>query len=148
MRGHGAEQGSTLIEAAVAVAIMATAVVSLAGLVSTAIRTASLARDRTSAATFAAQKLDQLMLPDAATPASEGVEYLDGTGAVVAASGGESGTVFVRQWAIRTWDPLSGVRLLRVTVARCGRANARPGPGCGDARTSVTLVTLKAEGVP
>ena len=62
VRHAGERAGSTLIEAVVAIAILTTAVVSLAGLVSVAVRTIVLTRERTMSAVLASQKLEELSL--------------------------------------------------------------------------------------
>jgi hypothetical protein len=121
-------EGFTLAEVAVATAILATAVVSLAELCGIAIVSNRRARDTTYASVLASQKLEQLRalafafdesgqaITDPGLAASPGgtlerntsgfVDYLDTRGAPL--GGGESpppGSMYIRRWAI---TPVAG----------------------------------------
>ena len=157
MRECRVQNGSTLLEAIIAVAILSTAALALAGLTSVAIQAAGLARDRTVAASFAAAKLDQLLAQPARpqTSAEDSAdhnqsgffEYLDGPGVVVGTSAAR-GAVFIRRWAVTRWPALPGVYRLQVSVSRCGRAGDASADACGNPGRTVTLCTLASFGGP
>jgi hypothetical protein len=153
VRRARAEDGSTLIEAVVAVAILTTGVVSLAGLTSVAVRTITLTRERTVAAIAAAQKLEELSAamrpllrssPDAVRQDEAGfVEYLDEAGAVVGAHPGAPGVAYVRRWAVSPVVADASLTLIHVAVSPCRGATAGAG-ACGDAARSVRLATIRS----
>ncbi|MCX6537350.1 MAG: hypothetical protein NT151_00240 [Acidobacteria bacterium] len=147
------DTGSTLIEAVVAIAILTTAVVSLAGLASVAVRTITSTRERTIAAILAAQKLEELSLapralsqssPDAVSHDEPGfVEYLDAAGVVVGTGAEARGAVYVRRWAISPLAADTSLNLIHVAVSPCRRVAARAGE-CGDAAGTVRLATVRS----
>ena len=89
-----ADRGTTLVEALIAIGILAGAVVALAGLSSVAVRSSALARERSVAALLALQKLETECLGAATSPPSPAnawavdtpgyVEYLDRYGSLLA----------------------------------------------------------------
>jgi Tfp pilus assembly protein PilV len=145
--------GSTLIEALVAIAILATAVVSLAGLASVAVRTIALTGERTAAAILAAQKLEELTAasrplspssPDAVSHDEAGfVEYLDAAGAIVGSGGAVRSARYVRRWAVSPLQADPSLHLIHVAVSPCRRAEASDGE-CGDPRGTVRLATVRS----
>jgi Tfp pilus assembly protein PilV len=145
--------GSTLIEAVVAICMLTTAVVSLAGLVSVAVRTIALTRERTVAAILAAQKLEELFVaarplspssPDAVSHDEAGfVEYLDAAGVVVGSGAAARGVVYVRRWAISPLGADTALNVLHVAVSPCRYVAASAGQ-CGDAAGTVRLATIRS----
>ena len=99
MRVLSSASGTTLVEAVVAIGILAGAVTSLAGLSHMAIRSAMLARERSMAAIYSLQKMEALCRDVRSLAASPGdslandtpgfIEYLDPRGTVTA-SGSQS----------------------------------------------------------
>ena len=146
-------RGSTLIEAVVAIAILATSVVSLCGLVSVAVRTITLTRERTIAAALASQKLEDLSLaaptlpqssPDAVSHDEAGfVEYLDAAGAVVGTGAGARGVVYVRRWAVSPLVADPALKIIHVAVSPCRRVSTS-GSGCADAAGTVRFATIRS----
>jgi Tfp pilus assembly protein PilV len=146
--------GSTLIEAVVAIAILATAVVSLAGLVSVAVRTIALTRERTVAAILAAQKLEELFVatrplsqspPDAVSHDEAGfVDYLDAAGVVVSGGAAARSVVYVRRWAVSPLGADAALTLIHAAVSPCRRAAAPRDGECGDAAGTVRLATVRS----
>jgi len=161
--------GLSLCEVAVATAILATAVVSLAELFGIAMVSNRRARDTTYASAIASQKLEELRalafafdasglaITDPGLAASPGgtldrntagfVDYLDARGAPLC--GGESpppGTMYIRRWAI---TPLAGnqgdllVFEVRVTPWR-GDAIAAGSSGRPDEARITAVRTRKA----
>lgn len=145
--------GSTLIEAVVAIAILATAVVSLAGLVSVAVRTVALTRERTVAAVLASQKLEELFVaaralsqssPDAASRDEAGfVEYLDAAGVVLGSGAAARGAVYVRRWAVSPLGADSSLNVIHVAVSPCRRMSASARE-CGNGAGTVRLATIRS----
>jgi Tfp pilus assembly protein PilV len=154
VRRAEADAGSTLVEAAVAITILATAVVLLAGLAAVAVRTITLTRERTVAAILAAEKLDQLFvapqMPAQSSPAAVlhdevgFVEYLDAAGAVVG-QGAEAtrGVVYVRRWAVSPLESDASLNVLHVAVSRC-RRTAADSSECGETAATVRLATMRS----
>jgi len=143
------ERGTTLVEAVVAVGLLAGAVVAMAGLASLAVRTSALAREHSYAAILALQKMEALARGAAAAPASPAgawaadtagfVEYLDARGRPVAA--GARGA-FVRRWSVVPLPADPGLVSIQVAVAPC-----RPSPGasrCGRAPALARLATIRS----
>jgi Tfp pilus assembly protein PilV len=145
--------GSTLIEAVVAITILATAVVSLAGLASVAVRTIALTRERTMAAILASQKLEELSpasralsqsSPGAARHDEAGfVEYLDAAGAVVGTGATARGVVYVRRWAVSPLAADTALNVILVAVSPCRRVSASARE-CGVATGTVRLATVRS----
>jgi hypothetical protein len=142
------ERGTTLVEAIVAIGLLAGAVVSMAGLASLAIRNASIARERSMATLLAMQKMETLcrdasaLAPSAAnawsvdTPGH--VEYLDEFGRPLASARG----VYVRRWAVAPLPADANLVAIQVEVAMC---RPRPGAsGCGDAVSHARLAGVRS----
>lgn len=136
-----------------AIAILATAVVALAGLVSVAVRTITSTRERTMAAILAAQKLEELSLaartlspssPDAVGRNEPGfIEYLNAAGEVVGTGAAARGVVYVRRWAVSPLAADPRLYVIHVAVSQCRRVAARSGE-CGDAAGTVRLATVRS----
>jgi hypothetical protein len=133
-----ASRGVALLETVVAVAIMATAVVSLAGLAGLAIRINAGARERTVCTALAMQKLEQLLgtpaelapsPPDALERDTPG--YVDDVGADGEPPNRDSRrAIFVRRWAIAEWPGDPDLLVLKVIVSPFhagGKASLAPG---------------------
>jgi Tfp pilus assembly protein PilV len=143
------ERGTTLLEAVIAIGILAGAVVSLAGLSSMAIRTSTLARERTLAAVYSLQKLEELCRDVRRLSTSPGdalesdttgfIEYLDRHGHVVGATGG---VVFVRRWSVTAMSADANLLAIQVDVAPCRKA---PGANrCGDTTARARLASIRS----
>jgi type II secretory pathway pseudopilin PulG len=144
-----AERGTTLVEALVAIGILAGAVVTLAGLSSLAVRSAALARERSVAAMLALQKMESVCREVAALPASPAdawavdtpgyLEHLDSRGNPLA---GRSGGTYVRRWSV---TPLpSDANLLAVQVAVSPCRTLAGASRCGDAGARVRLASIRS----
>ena len=143
------ERGTTLVEAIIAIGILAGAVVMLAGLSSVAVRTSALARERSVATLLALQKMEAVCADAAASSPSPAnawavdtpgyVEYLDQYGNRVA---GRAGGVYVRRWSVTPLPSDANLLAIQVAVAPC-----RTPPGavqCGDASSSVRLASVRS----
>lgn len=125
-----AARGFSLIETLVAVALLATAAVSLAQLAGLAVRSNLASRDRTYATVLAQQKLESLAAIDAdaltASPAAAldadtpgWVDYISGAGHVLGGQGRPRNTAYVRRWSVEPLAELPGrVWVVQVVVAR------------------------------
>lgn len=148
MRNLRFEHGTTLIEAIIAIGLLAGAVVTMAGLASVAIRTSAIARERSMATLLALQKVESLcrdaaaLAPSAAnawsvdTPGH--VEYLDEHGRPLAGRAG----VYVRRWAVAPLPADANLLAIDVDVTVC-----RPRPGstqCGDAVSHARLASVRS----
>jgi hypothetical protein len=149
MQWAHAEHGTTLLEAVIAIGILAGAVVSLAGLSSIAIRANTLARERSLAAVYSVQKLEELCRDVQRLPTSPGdalesdtpgfVEYLDRHGHVVAVT---AGVLFVRRWSVTELSADANLLAIQVEVAACRRA---PGADrCGDDAARSRLASVRS----
>lgn len=143
------EEGTTLVEAIVAIGILAGAVVALAGLASVATRTSAVARERSLATALARQKMETLsrdVSSLAASPPSAWAEdtpgfteLLDPHGRVV---GGPGGGAYVRRWSVAPLESDANLLAIQVEVAAC-----RTPPGaarCGEAGTRARLATIRS----
>ena len=147
MRIHSAG-GTTLVEAIVAIAVLAEAVVALAGLSHMAVRVAMLARERSIAAIYSLQKMEALArdVRTLATSAGDSlesdvpgfIEYLDRNGAITSGEG----RAFVRRWSIRPLPADAGLLAIQVDVAPCRRTPAAD--LCGDVASHVRLATVRS----
>jgi hypothetical protein len=144
-----AEQGTALVEAIIAIGILAGAVVAMAGLSSLAIRNAAIARERSISTILAMQKLEALCRDAASTPASPAnawsadtpgfLEYLDAYGNPVA---GRGGTVYVRRWSVAPLPADPALLAIQVGVSPC-----RTPPGaaqCGDVMARARLAGVRS----
>jgi type II secretory pathway pseudopilin PulG len=143
------DHGTTLVEAVVAIAILAGAVVALAGLSSVATRNSALARERSVATILAFQKMEALCRDVSSAPASPAnawavdtpgyLEYLDAHGNVV---GGRGGGVYVRRWSVTPLPSDANLLAIQVDAAPCRRP---PGAAqCGDAVSHARLATVRS----
>lgn len=143
------EDGITLVEALVALGILAGAVVALAGLASVATRTSAITRERSLATALALQKMESLSRDAsslAISPASAWaedtpgfVEFLDAYGRVV---GGRGGGTFVRRWSVAPLASDANLLAIQVEVAAC-----RTPPGasqCGEPATRARLASIRS----
>lgn len=141
-------QGTTLVEAVIAVGLLAGAVVSIAGLSSLAIRNAAIARERSMATLLALQKMEALCRdtaslvstgPDAWSVDTPGhLEYLDQYGRPL---GGRPG-VYVRRWAVVPLPADANLVAIEVDVAVC-----RTPPGatqCSDPVSHARLAGVRS----
>jgi hypothetical protein len=146
-RGHS-ERGTTLVEAVVAIGLLAGAVVVLAGLSHLAVRSATLARERSLAGIQAVQKMEALCRDVRSLSTSPGdaldsdspgfVEYLDARGNVTAGEG----AMFVRRWSVTAMTPDADLLAIQVDAAVC---RGKPGLSrCADAATHVRLAGVRS----
>jgi type II secretory pathway pseudopilin PulG len=149
MTGIRTARGTTLVEAIVAIGILAGAVVAMAGLSSLAIRHAALARERSMATILATQKMEALCRDAASAPESPAnawsvdtpgfVEYLDAYGVPVA---GPGGNVYVRRWSVTPLPSDPSLLAIQVGVSPC-----RTPPGaarCGDVMARARLAGVRS----
>jgi Tfp pilus assembly protein PilV len=144
MRALRHRDGVSLLEAVVAIGVLAGAVVMLASLASVAVRTNSRARERTLAAVYAMQKLEWLSrstpgpagsLEAVAAGAAE--DYLDATGQATARP---DAVVFVRRATVTAFDGDTNLLALTVDVAVCRRPEAGEACRGGDPRVRLTTI--------
>jgi hypothetical protein len=143
------EDGTTLVEALVAVGILTGAVVALAGLASVATRTSAITRERSLATVLARQKMEALsrdVSSLAMSPASAWaedtpgfVEFLDPHGRVVRGPGGGA---FVRRWSVTPLPSDANLLAIQVEVAAC-RTPPRAAR-CGEAATRARLASIRS----
>ena len=144
-----AELGTTLVEAIVAIGILAGAVVVLAGFSSVAVRTAAGARERSMATILTLQKLEAMCRDVSSIPSSPAnawstdtpgcVEYLDARGNVTA---GGRGGAYVRRWSVTPLPSDANLVAIQVDVAPC-----RTVPGstrCGDVMSHARLACIRS----
>jgi Tfp pilus assembly protein PilV len=147
------EAGASLIEALVAVGLIAGALVGTADLAARSIRSLSAARDRSVGALIAAQKIEQLLaqpLRPADSPAGAldadtagFVEYLDARGRVSGQDHDCEGTVYARRWSVA---PLARDARVLVIHVRAGRCLGPVGAGsCATLTDGPTLVAARPE---
>jgi len=149
MRNLRAERGATLVEAIVAIGILAGAVVALAGLSSLAVRNAAIARERSMTTILALQKMEALCRDVSSIPASPAnawavdtagyLEYLDAHGNVM---GGSRGGAYVRRWSATPLPADTNLVAIQVDVAPC-----RTPPGasrCGDVMSHARLASIRS----
>jgi len=149
MQRNHPERGTTLLEAVIAIGILAGAVVSLAGLSSMAIRTNTLARERSLATVYSLQKLEELCRDVRRLSTSPGdtlesdspgfIEYLDRHGHVV---GAPAGVVFVRRWFVTEMSADANLLAIQVEVAPCRKAVGAN--RCGDASARARLASIRS----
>jgi type II secretory pathway pseudopilin PulG len=141
--------GTTLVEAVVAIGILAGAVVALAGLAAIAVGTAARARERSTAAILAFQKMEAICRDAAGLPISPPdawasdtagfVEHLDASGEHVAAG---RGGVFVRRWSVAPLPSDANLLAIQVDVAPC---RSPPGSArCGDTAAHARLASVRS----
>jgi hypothetical protein len=146
--------GTTLIEALVATAVVATAIAMLAGLGSVALRTVMLGRDRTLSAVYAQARLESLKASRASMPASPSdtlthdtpgwSEFLDLDGRRAGYDAGYAGAVFVRRWQVLPVPGRPGLMAIVVEVGRCERVSGA-GSSCGRVVQTVRVAGLRSE---
>jgi type II secretory pathway pseudopilin PulG len=149
MQWNHPERGTTLLEAVIAIGLLAGAVASLAGLSSMAIRTNTLARERTLATVYSLQKLEELCRDARRLSTSPGnalesdtpgfIDYLDRHGAVVGAT---AGVVFVRRWSVIALPADANLLAIQVESAPCRKT---PGASrCGDTTADSRLASIRS----
>ena len=148
MDTHQSQRGTTLVEAVVAIALLAGSVVLLAGLSHMAVRSVTMARERTLAAVFAVLKLEALCRDVRGLGTSPGdtlaqdtagfVEYLDARGNVASAGPAP----FVRRWSVSAMT--SDATLLAITVDAAACRVAQGTGRCGDTATRVRLLGVRS----
>ena len=143
------EEGTTLIEAVVAIGILAGAVVALAGLSSVATRNSAAARERSMATTLAYQKMEVLCRDVSAAAASPAnawavdtpgyVEHLDRHGNL---AGGRSSAAYVRRWSITPLPSDGSLLAIQVGVAPCRTVTGSAGRS--DVLSHVRLASIRS----
>ena len=146
--------GTSLIEAIVATAVVATAMATLAGLLSLALQTVMLGRDRTLAAIHAQSKLETLRACHVSMTASPSDalthnvpgwnELLDMDGRRAGHDTGYRGAVFVRRWQAVPVPGRLGLMTLVVIVARCAAVSG-VAPTCSRVGPAVRVAGLRSE---
>ncbi len=133
MKRIGCQSGTTLVEAVIAIGLLAGAVTALAGRAHSAIRAATLARERTIEPVCALEQIEGLcrdvrllaVSPDGTLTADVPgfVEYLDARGAVAT----RANRVFVRRWSVAPVRADPDLLAIQVAVAACrGAGSAGP----------------------
>ena len=119
--------GVSLIETMIAVFVLAVGVLSLARLFTVSSSVLERARQSSTGAILASQKLEELRATAARGGLAEGVEFLDARGSATA---GIAAAAFTRHWSIRPMpaDP-DRLRLLQVRVAPGGGDDGDSGVG-------------------
>ncbi|MFO7692046.1 MAG: hypothetical protein R6V57_03060 [Vicinamibacterales bacterium] len=144
-----ADRGTTLVEALIAIGILAGAVVALAGLSSVAVRSSASARERSVATLLALQKLETVCLDGATSPPSPAnawaidtpgyIEYLDQYGNRLA---GPAAGVYVRRWSITPLPSDANLLAVQVAVAPCRTPSGAV--RCGDSGARVRLASIRS----
>ena len=146
--------GTSLIEALIATAVVATAMATLAGLGSLALHTVMMGRDRTLSAIHAQAKLESLKASRASLPASPSdalvndasgwSEFLDMDGRRSGHDAGYAGAVFVRRWQVVPVPGRPGLMAIVVVVGRCAAVSGEA-PTCGRVGQAVRVAGLRSE---
>lgn len=133
-------RGSSLLEALIAVALIAGAVAAVAELAAQSVRSLAASKDRSISTAIAMQKIEQLLaqpVPPSDSPAgsldadSAGcVDYIDARGLPADAGPEFGGVVYARRWAVVRLERNPAITLLRVRAGRCLRGAS--GGGCAD----------------
>jgi len=144
--------GTSLIEALIAIGLLAGAVVLLASMAALAARTNARASERTRAAVMALEKLEALASAAPVLTPSPGdalaadvpgcVDFLDASGHP---SDRPEQVVFVRRWRVTEVDADPDLLALAVEVSPCRRRG--PLPVCGDPDARVRLTTVRSRTV-
>ena len=96
------DRGFSLIEAVVATAVMAGAIMLLAHLMTVCARMNTVAHHRTMTALFAQQKLEELRAEAVLDETARIDEFLDADGAILCRAGDPcAGAVYLRQWSVQ-----------------------------------------------
>ena len=112
------ERGFTLAESIVAIALLATALLTLVHLIGMAAETSARARHTTFATVLASQKMEELLAETELVMSSTGVEFLDKSGAIVCGAAPPcSAMVYVRRWSIAAAPNSSDAVRVDVSVA-------------------------------
>ena len=141
--------GTSLVEAIVAVGLLAGAVVWLASFAALAVRTDARARERTLATLIAVQKIEALAagtepaLSPSDTLAADAPGFVDFVDAAGRSGDRPDGAAFVRRWLVSAVDGSSDLLRLTVEAAPCRR---RAPAGCGDPDARVRLTTVRRGG--
>ena len=128
----GTDEGFSILEVMIAVALVATAAAGVMDLVLASLSSIRDAREETTATTLAVQKMEQLRSAEAGLPISPAdalevdrpgfVDRVDAPGASASGGGGPPGsTIYVRRWSIQSLpsDP-TRAQVLRVFVTPFG----------------------------
>jgi hypothetical protein len=144
-----AEQGTTLVEAVIAIGILTGGVLAMAGLSSLAIRNAAIARERSMATILAAEKMEAVCRHAASGPLSPAnawsvdtpgfVEYLDAYGGPVAGPGRD---VYVRRWSSAPLPADTNLLAIQVDVAPCRTPS--DATRCGDVMAHARLASVRS----
>jgi Tfp pilus assembly protein PilW len=138
------DSGFLLLDAIIATGIMAGAVLASARLIADSTSLTAVARQTTTSAVLAAQKLEELRSRQTLAPGETGDESLDDSGSVLQ-PGDVGRRVYVRRWSI---VPAPRANLARVVVtvipASDGPALAATRPGRG----GVALTFMRRIGLP
>lgn len=136
--------GVSLVEAMVAVAVLAVGVLGLARAFTVSASMLDRANRTSVAAILASQRLEELRTSQTALEAvpGEGVDYVDRRGDPLA-GGTPSGAAFTRRWWVRA-DPSDPdhLRLLRVRVTPGSRGGGSFSPAAPEAAGEITLTTI------
>jgi prepilin-type N-terminal cleavage/methylation domain-containing protein len=142
--------GFSLVETLVAVAILASGLLSLAQLFTVSAVASTRAREMSRAAILAAQKLEELRARAvvADLPTEDRVEYLDGTGSILSATPTARGAAFTRRWSMRPHPDLPGsitVITVRVTPGGLSTDDIERSASAGQAGEVVLLAMRTRE---
>jgi Tfp pilus assembly protein PilV len=120
---RGSNAGFSLVEVLIAGGLVAGAVVTLAAVVASSVRTDLDARDRTASALLASQKIEELVAAiGGAGGALEGNDEITAAGAM-AAGPGSAEALYVRRWRVEP-SAAAGVMRIQAEVVRRGAAAA------------------------
>lgn len=141
-------RGTTLVEAVIAIGILAGAVVALSALASVATRSAMLARERSTSTMLAFQKMEAVRGDTTVPSVSPSdawaidtagyLEYLDAYGRP---AGGRSGAAYVRRWSVTPLPSAGSLLAIQVVVAPCRVPSGAA--QCGDSAASVRLASIR-----
>ena len=145
-----ADRGTTLVEAIIAIGILAGAVVALAGLSSLAVRTSALARERSVATLLALQKMEAVCRDAASSrlhPPTPGLSTRPAIWSTLrltreSARRPRAGGTYVRRWSVTPLPSDANLLAVQVAVAPC-----RTLPGairCGDVGARVRLASIRS----
>jgi Tfp pilus assembly protein PilV len=112
------DHGFSLVESVLAIGVLATALITLAQLISTSVATSARARHTTVTAVLAAQKMEELRSARVLEAPAVIAEYLDASGRVTCVGMGECASmVYVRRWSMAPFAAQPDAVLIQVSVA-------------------------------
>ncbi|MEW5984473.1 MAG: hypothetical protein AB1806_19150 [Acidobacteriota bacterium] len=147
-------RGASLIEALVAIGLIAGALVAMADVAAQSVRSLTMSRDRSMSTLLAVQKIEQLLAQPSRPPDSPAgtlesdtsgyVEYLDADGRVAGQDRTSAGVVYGRRWSVAPLERHPSLAIVIVRAGRCRPAASSVG-SCDGLGNGSTLAAARTE---